>query len=450
MNNVRSHRFLIGMLVPFSAISGVGCGPPPTPEETSCAGQTCYDGNECTSDVCANDQCMYSPVANGTSCDGGNGNCQQGTCELGSADPLYSGFDFALQEGDFWEYRYKYYFKSWGGGTEIERYYGRFRLTLGVPTMVGGMQAFPVAISGRANEGTKVDFRPRWKHLALEDNVFYGSDGGEMQVIFDAQNGYWLGGGFIAKWGDTVLCAAERSTIDNSYIRGPALRAGLSDSESQCEYFPGIGQICGDSSYTSRRYDFFQPNIGPVGYFFFNTYTDCGGGFCSGATWDHDVGLVASSLRGDPGDYDLEVEPNDAIAQAQVLEWGRPVLGDVRSSDPGFDTILLAGGDSHSGEYQIEDLYRITVPSAGGITRSVSIQLNFEGAPADTDLDLYLYNSTASQALSWSTRDNKDVGFYGEGLVESLAGEYLIGVESHKTNYSVAAGRVEYEIRVSW
>ena len=429
----------LAMVITLPLLLGGDCGG--VPPSDFCAANLCDDGDECTADACANQQCNNLPVTNGTPCRGGN--CQEGTCELRSPDPEFTGFDFALSEGDFWEYRYKYYFKSWGGGTDIETHYGLFRLTLGGPTTIGGMQAFPVEFSGRADEGTKFNFRPRWDYLALEGNTLYGSEGGRMEVIFDAQNGYWLGGGFIAKWGEKVLCVADRWTIDNSYIKGPAIRAGLSDSVSQCEYFPGVGQICGDSSYTFRTYDFFQPNVGPVGYLHFDTYTDCGGGFCSGATWDHDVGLVVSSLRGDTVNYDLEQELNDTVAQAYVLERGRIVVGDVKAADPGFNTNLLAGGDYHSGELQVEDLYRISVP--GNLTQQVSIQLTFEGAPASTDLDLYLYNATGSQAVDWSVRDNEATGIYTESINQPLAGDYLIGVEAHK-----ASGRVWYEIRATW
>ena len=39
------------------------------------------DDNECTEATCQNNQCGQANVANGTSCDGGNGECQAGVCE---------------------------------------------------------------------------------------------------------------------------------------------------------------------------------------------------------------------------------------------------------------------------------------------------------------------------------------------------------------------------------
>jgi hypothetical protein len=48
----------------------------------ACVVGGCDDGNECTNDVCntSTEACEFTNVSNGTSCDGGNGSCQSGTC----------------------------------------------------------------------------------------------------------------------------------------------------------------------------------------------------------------------------------------------------------------------------------------------------------------------------------------------------------------------------------
>ena len=51
-----------------------------------CVGKDCSDGNECTLDVCTDGNCSNPPVANGTSCDGGAGSCQNGACQT-TSDP---------------------------------------------------------------------------------------------------------------------------------------------------------------------------------------------------------------------------------------------------------------------------------------------------------------------------------------------------------------------------
>jgi hypothetical protein len=51
-------------------------------EEMTCHWNTivCADGNECTTDTCVDEQCVHTPVADGTSCNDGSGTCQGGIC----------------------------------------------------------------------------------------------------------------------------------------------------------------------------------------------------------------------------------------------------------------------------------------------------------------------------------------------------------------------------------
>ena len=47
--------------------------------------EDCDDGEECTADTCADNICVYTPVANGTACDESN-ECSVGTCSDGACD----------------------------------------------------------------------------------------------------------------------------------------------------------------------------------------------------------------------------------------------------------------------------------------------------------------------------------------------------------------------------
>jgi len=72
--------------------------------------------------------------------------------------------------------------------------------------------------------------------------------------------------------------------------------------------------------------------IGPVRASYHN-YAYFDGTFPSTHTTDRNVGLVASSLRGDTVDHDLEIESNDSPALSQALDFDIPVYGDTLSLD---------------------------------------------------------------------------------------------------------------------
>ena len=389
---------------------------------------------------------------------GGTGNTGGGTS--GVTPPAIQGFDFALKEGDYWEYRWDYYSSSWamGSSSSSTLQTGRFRAALGAPVTISGTQAFPVVISGVAgytpSSGSPVIYSPRWKYLAIKDNAFLGStDGAVFSVIFDAQNGFWPGGGFFIDLGATALNQAQTGAVAGTrnitqYISGSAIKTGLAGSQSTCQYYPGFGTICGDSSYSFDRWEYFLPNLGPVGYYYYNTYSDCGGGFCSGATWEQMVGLVSSSLQGDTVDYVLENEPNDSPAGAQPLTNQVAVMGMAAPFAPGWDVTgksILVGPDTY-GWSVIEDLYKFTLPLSAAM-KTVTITLDFSGAAGtDTDYDLYLINGTGTTVIASSTSDNVSTGIYQEQIIHSLgAGPYLVGIEAFSNG-----SKAEYKLNVSW
>jgi hypothetical protein len=385
--------------------------------------------------------------------------------------PAFSGFDFALSEGDFWEYSWDYYKNSWsqsGGSTTNDS--GTFRVTLGATKEIDGVTAYEVEVTGKTGNSDE-DFAPRWKYLAVEDNTILGSeDAATLLTIFDGQTGAWPGAGYFTSISSSALVTGNDGQIDNDYITESCVVVSQSDSEAQCEYYPGVGNICGDSSFSWTENEYYKEAIGPIGYYYYNTFSDCGGGFCSGATWKHNVGLVASSLRGDTADYDFEAEPNDSPGTAQTItpswdvhgycgdEDGGTVmaLNEIPEAEPNnhpqltaqtLDQPTVIDGDINDGDLYtaidfdyystnfqraVEDWYTFTLASS----TTVNIELNHEGPPDSTQIQLYLFNDTGTTsmgdiiALDEQTQPTTATRSIGRVL---SPGTYLIGVDAWDT-----------------
>ena len=191
----------------------------------------------------------------GTSVSTDTGDTDQTDTDTGEGEttpPVFSGFDFTLSEGDFWEFQWDYYKNSWAQGSSgcTTRDSGTFRVTLGSTEEIDGVTAYEVQVTGKSGLSDK-DFAPRWKYFAVNDNQILGSeDGTTLAILFDAQNGAWPGAGFFTTLSSSVLLTAKDGQISNDYITEPCVVVSQSASESQCEYFPGVGTICGDSSYS--------------------------------------------------------------------------------------------------------------------------------------------------------------------------------------------------------
>lgn len=254
------------------------------------------------------------------------------TASFVAIPPTIGGFDFALKEGDFWEFGWdgtvSRFSQGSGGSTSNES--GTFRLTLGAPSNIGGVTLYQILVSGNPDWGDTRDFSPRWTHIGIDSHKIYGStDGATLEVVFDAETGAWSGGGFFSEWPSDTLIVAGPGSIDNAYITDPsAIMVGRSSNQSQCETIAGI-VICGDQSFTSIDREFFKPGVGLLGYRFFNSFSFSGGGFSSGGSDEYDVGLIASSLRGDVVDYILENEPNNSVANAMPLTLPVTLHGDA-------------------------------------------------------------------------------------------------------------------------
>jgi len=420
----------------------------------------------------------------GTSVSTDTGDTDQTDTDTGDGEettpPEFTGFDFALAEGDFWEYGWDYYKNSWAqrSSGSTTRDSGTFRVTLGSTKEIDGVTAYGVQVTGRSGVSDK-DFAPRWKYLAVNDNQILGSeDGTTLVVLFDAQEGVWPGTGYFTTITSTALLTAEYGQINNDYITESSVAVSQSASEEQCENFPGVGNICGDSSYSWTENGYYVEGIGPIGYYYYNSFSDCGGGFCSGATWTHNVGLIASSLRGDTVDYDLEAEPNDSPDAAQSVNLSVDIEGHCGDEDGGtpitlnetaevepndhpqqtaqtLDQPTIINGDIQDDDTftaidfdyggtnwprAVEDWYTFTLTS----DTTVNVELNHEGQ-LSTEIQLYLFNDTGTTSMGniLALDEPIDPTTTTRSITHSLnAGTYLIAIDAWDTD----AVRVDYTL----
>ena len=197
-----------------------------------------------------------------------------------------------LQQGDFWEF---YWFDSTstfaqGSGTDTDTDYGIFTVTLGAPTTVNGLAAYPISIAGDAGP-----YLPRWTHVAIDaDGSILGStDGLNFETIYDAASGEWNGGGFFHDFGSNPV-AASSGSFSGEYNSASAVRVGYNDAEGGCETILGI-TICDDTSTTFSFYEYYKPGVGPIGFRQDTTYTSGGGGFFTAHTIRKTVELIDTS-----------------------------------------------------------------------------------------------------------------------------------------------------------
>jgi hypothetical protein len=374
-------------------------------------------------------------------------------CVTTPATKAFSGFDFTLATGNFWEYKWDFYDYSWaqGSSSTTTRDSGRFWIVLGSPTTIQGITAYPVQLYGKSRNTDKT-FSPRWKYLAVDSSRMLGStDGLTLTPFFDAQAGKWPGGGFFTTIGATTLSIGQIGTIStyNTYLTGTAIVAGRSSSQSECEYFPGVGSICGDSAYNYTENEYFRPNVGPVGYYYYNAYSYSGGGFSSGGTWRHNAGLTASSRSGQAYPLVNEIESNDSPATAQSISKTNPIIGVVSVSTttnvgntPITATVVPDSGGSVTITTLVEDWYKFTLVSAATVT----ITLSFEG-DTTADLDVFLIDAAVTTLYGYSVHDNQAAPKDQNERIKISnlpAGDYRIGVDA----FLSPSGAVTYTLQL--
>lgn len=121
---------------------------------------------------------------------------------------------------------------------------------------------------------------------------------------------------------------------------------------------------------------------------------------------------TASGVLIVPPTNQIEIEPNDTIAQAQAVSSQQTVAGAAAESDPGF--AILGGGGAEA-----EDLYSLT--ASGPVRMTLTIAADDLSA---NDLDLILMDSAGNLL------DASEGYVSTEDLETSGAGSFLIGVRA--------------------
>lgn len=256
---------------------------------------------------------------------GGSSNPGGGSVQTPPPEPAKEFPSFAVQfrEGDYWEYAWdQENVTGTSSGTSVSNSSGRFRIGLGDAVAFGGRDGFDIDVTGTPVADI------RWLAIAFdEDGLYASTNGATWDTLFDAVTGRWAGGGLIASFDPATLTTATDAPVANAYVDQLAIRAGRSLIQNQCETIDGE-LFCGDESFTIREFEYYDPIVGVLAYEYVNNSADSGGGFGTIFNLSRNVGLVASSLRGDAVDYRLETEPNNEPVSAAVrIESGETIVG---------------------------------------------------------------------------------------------------------------------------
>lgn len=409
--------------------------------------------------------------------------------------PKLGGFDFKIQKGDYWEYGWDSahsYFASSGSNQSGQKSF--FRITLGDPVTIGDVSYYEMMLSGNPSTTAK----PIGKYIGISKYqlITLGSDKTTQIVIFDAWLNKWYGSGFFTSFPSNKLFQGTLSIIKNDYINQSAYEVRVSAQSSQCEYFPGVGNVCGgnyNENLDEREY--YIAAVGPAGMYKHSSISDPSSS--DGGWWASDtthIGLVSSSLRGDAVDYQLEVEPNNKIAEATPISIPAKIKGDDANEEIlGGTTIVSTGGTSvieveanntpsapqtitipsvisgnilegdagtsvsglqtgSGGTYTatFEDWYKFTLPTG----KHVNAVLDFAGSGSDLDMYLFSYDGVSTLTThANSISDNIKSGIYSETINKSLlAGSYYFAIDASSTpsraNYKLTLSTFDSYIKV--
>jgi len=404
----------------------------------------------------------------------------------------FPGFDFALQEDAFWEYNWDYEYQYFDANTtNITQESSKFRITLGEPTTINGIQSFPIIFSGNGNY-----VKDHCTHLAVQnDKIYCSPDGGSLINIFDADDGNMIGYGFFSTLNESALFEVQSGQISNDYIDTDAYVISQSSETSNCEYYPGIGNVCGsDYDETLIKREYYKENIGPIGAYHYTGFS--GDSWFSNST--RNIGMVSSSLRGNSVDYDLEIEPNNYITNATKIFWHEPIVGQrpkmkgdnwdednfggVRTFSFVEPTVEIEDNDipDHGqyfttlpikvtgGIFQTDNSYSIDITGVPGLpnyratfedwyrihlfdSKTIEIRLDFPppNAYVKPDIDLFIMSIAGNSATihDFSTLDNPANGTYSESITVTLnSGTYYIGIDLYELQGS--SGSVAYTLNL--
>lgn len=141
--------------------------------------------------------------------------------------------------------------------------------------------------------------------------------------------------------------------------------------------------------------------------------------------------------------YDTEQEPNDSPATAQVVNLPVAIEGSISPADTGTCDLTIAPNvvDTDCLYHTAQDYYKFTLPE----DVDVIIELEFEGTPADTDLDLYLdYPAHGDGWWISSILDNAGDQVYVETLDVWWADTFTIAIQA----WPSWSGTVNYRLTI--
>jgi len=320
-----------------------------------------------------------------------------------TATDTISGFDFSLQEGDFWEYVWDYSQSTTSSsGTSSESDIGVFRITLGAPVQIDNVSAFPLIVSGKVVDPGSFTYVSNWTHIAVSGNqILASADGTSLEVIFDANTGTWTGGGFFDPVDPSREVSAYEDTVDNQFVNTSAYRIGSSSSQSLCETIAGFTVCSNDESFTITEDEYFKEGIGPLAYEFYSSSTYTGGGYTTYHHTERILGLIDSSLTAPDGfsAADYPWRPKSEIPTTLTdYAWG--------SSAAEYDgkIYILNAGTLHIYD-PVDDIWSQGTALSTGYTGQGAVVYNdlIYFFNAGENQDIYSYDPSAD---SWSYIEN--------------------------------------------
>lgn len=356
-----------------------------------------------------------------------------------------------LVAGNFWNVSWSWIEAEadwWTASSYGDFGVGSYTMKLGPPTTVEEKTMFPLQLSGQVD-----DFGPMWTHIGTDGcGHVYGmtSAAASPTLVFSEASDDWSGTGF---WTDFSAESASVTVTRNAsmtpsqytqelpYFDPPLTRVGHSESESNydpggCEYFPGYGTICteastGPSSGT-HRFEYWDPEAGPVGMHYARDYEDCLGVACTEEHVERRIevwyfGDVTSDpllFEDEPDTYadptPFPVSEEIVVMTGAISEYDTP-SGYIAGYDAGAAMELAAG---------IHDWFAVEVtPEMAG--RTVDFYLAWND-PVDLRFHLFAAPDHAigftylAEAEAFEWEEFEESRFFSGQFQE---GSYLLGVE---------------------
>jgi hypothetical protein len=387
-------RIQIGSIVLATCLALAGCsgGSGGGSNDTTCS---------CVGRVCGPDGCGGScgTCVSGQTCDA------SGHCAGGSSDAVagFKGARLPLAQGTFWKFGWEYREMSCTGGSVIHVIpicmpsvdnitlniddFGVYYMVLGAPKVIDGITAYEVSYYGRLGRSADNLQSGHVAYLALDGSrLLASSDGTSLHVIFDAKTGHCTGCGY---WHSFADATAKYPTLALNTWTNTPLAAILERTQGKprCEVVGGV-EYCDASWFYVVTQDFFFPKVGPGAARFYSDMGSMSQYSFNRTEAEITVGLMATSLRGDPPSLFSEVEPNEETTNAQPIGVGQAIAGSIAVGDPCHEDPI--GGVTQA-SFCYTDLYRLDVAQSKTTFLTLS---TFGFDPAAAALQLILLDST--------------------------------------------------------